>query len=455
MSGHDRSEEVLAARVAASADDLRADLERLVRIPSVAFPGHPPGPLREAAEATAELLAAAGLPGVELLETSDGPPLVWGAAPAPPGAPTVLLYAHYDVQPAGPATAWTTPPFEPVERDGRLHGRGTADDKCGIVMHAGALRAHGGRPPVGVKVVVEGDEETGRGTLAGLIAAEPERFAADVMVLADVGNWCVGEPTLVTSLRGLAVVDVEVRTLVGEVHSGLYGGLLPDALIVLARMLATLHAENGDVAVAGLAHGTWDGREPAPATVREAGGLCHDVALVGSGTLGDRLYARPSITAIGLDAPAVDGARNALVPDARARLSARLAPGQRPEDACEAIKAHLGRVVPWRAELRVALHGGTVGVVAGGDGPGLAAAERALERAYGKPPVRSGNGGGIPLCADLARAFPGAELVLWGACDDGARIHAADESVALDELQRATLAEALFLSEVADARFNA
>lgn len=240
--------------LAAAMPFVRADLERLIRIPSIAFDGFPEGPVRQAADATAEVLDAAGLPGVRLLNVPGGPPAVYGHLPGPPDAPTVLLYAHYDVQPPGPADAWVSPPWEPTERGGRLYGRGAADDKSGIAMHAASIRAltaGGAAPPVGVKVVIEGEEETGGGTFERFVAADPELFAADAIVVADSGNWRLGEPTLTTTLRGLAVVDVEVATLEGPVHSGLFGGPAPDALIALARILATLHDEQGNVAVEG------------------------------------------------------------------------------------------------------------------------------------------------------------------------------------------------------------
>lgn len=427
---------------------LRADLERLVAIPSVAFPGFPEEPVRAAADATLTILRDAGLPSAALVEVPGAPPAVFGELPGPEGAPTVLLYAHYDVQPAGDAAAWTTPAFAATERAGRLYGRGTADDKCGIVLHAGALRAllaGGAGLPVTVKVIVEGEEETGRGTFAQAVAAAPERFAADVIVVADSGNWKVGEPTLTTTLRGLCVVDVEVRTLAAPVHSGLFGGPVPDALIVLARLLASLHTADGDVAVAGLDVRAWDGRPVQADGLRVSGGVAEGVELIGTGTLAEALYMRPSLTAIGIDAPAVEGAANAIVPVARARISARLAPGQDPVAAQEAIAAHLRAQVRWGAQLTITPQEAAAGAVLAGDGPSAALAAAAMQEAYGKAAVKVGSGGAIPLCVTLAQAFPDAEIILWGACDDGARIHAADESVDLGDLERATLAQALLL----------
>jgi acetylornithine deacetylase/succinyl-diaminopimelate desuccinylase-like protein len=436
----------LAVTVRGLMPQIQADLERLVRIPSIAFDEFPEQPVIEAAEATREILAAAGLANAELIDIPGGPPGVYGEIAGPPGAPTVLLYAHYDVQPAGHEGEWTTPPWEPTERNGRLYGRGTADDKCGVALHAGALRAIGSEPPVNIKVVIEGEEETGRGTFSEYVAANPDKLAADVIVVADGGNWRVGEPTLTTSLRGLAALDVEVRTLESNVHSGLFGGPCPDALIALARMLATLHDENGDVAVEGLTKEPWDGRGVDGELLRESAGMAEGVALIGDGSIAERLYTRPSITAIGLDAPSVAGAANALQAVARARISARLAPSEDPEAAIQAIAGHLERAAPWGVQVTITPHETAPGAMLVGAGRFGGAAERAMAGAYGKEPVKVGSGGAIPLCVTLARTYPDAEIILWGACDDAARIHSSDESVDLGDLERATLAEALFLA---------
>jgi cysteinylglycine-S-conjugate dipeptidase len=425
--------------------DAQRDLERLVRIPSIAFVGFPREPLDEAAETVVAILREAGLDGAEAIEVPSGAPLVVAEAPGPPGAPTVLLYAHYDVQPSGPEEAWSSPPFEPVRRDGRLYGRGAADDKSGVIMHAAALRALGGSAGVALKVVVEGDEEIGSAALAAVVAEQPDRFAADVVVVADSGNWRLGEPTLTTSLRGLAACRVEVRTLERPVHSGMFGGPAPDALLALIRMLDTLHDERGNVAVDGLRGVPWQGLEQDEAAYREAATLLPGSQLIGDGPLAERLLTRPAITVIGLDAPPVDGAQNALVPSARALVSARLAPGEDEETARAALERHLRAAAPWGAEVTVSPYVSAGGFLARSDGPGYAAAATALEEAYGKPPVQMGSGGSIPLITMLTRAMPQAEIIIWGAEDPGANIHSADESVDLAELERAVHAEAAFL----------
>ena len=428
--------------------ELRGDLERLVRLPSIAFEGYPEAPVSEAADLTVELLRAAGLANAARVPVPGGPDAVWGELPGPDGAPTVLLYAHYDVQPAGDEAAWTSPPWEPTERDGRLYGRGTADDKCGIAMHAELLRALGPEPPVTLKVVIEGEEETGRGTFTRWVAAEGERFACDLALIADGGNWKAGEPTLSSSLRGLAELHVEVATLEAPVHSGMYGGPVPDALMVLVRMLAALHDDRGDVAVPGLTVESWDGRQVEEADLRAGAGVLDGVPMVGTGTLAEHLLVRPAISAVGLDAPAVHGAPNAIVPRARAKVSARLAPTEDPYAAADAIEAHLRAAAPAGVHVTITQGGRERGWRLPPGGRGEQAAMRALEGAYGKPGVAVGSGGAIPLVDVLARAT-GAEIVLWGASDDASKIHSADESVDLADLERAARAQVLLVEELA------
>ncbi len=438
-------DEALREAVRADAGRVRGELERLVRIPSVALEGFDPAPVRRSAEVTAEILEAAGLPSVGLLEVPGGHPAVFGELPAPGGAPTVLLYAHHDVQPAGPEELWTTPPFEPSLRDGRLYGRGAADDKSGVVIHAAALRAFGGRPPVGVKVIVEGEEEATTDNLPRLVHDRPGLLAADVIVVADSGNWRTGEPTLTTTLRGVVDCTVEVETLEAPVHSGAYGGAAPDALMALVRILATLQDADGSVAVAGLRSFPWEGSEYPAEAFRAEARLLPGVQLVGRGRLEERLWTRPSVNVIGLDAPPVRGARNILVDRARAKVSLRVPPGEDPHRALDLLARHLEAAAPWGARVRVSRGDAGSGFAAASGGPAHRAAREALEEAYGRPVAEMGSGGSIPIVPALAGAFPGAEVLVMGAMDDRSNIHAQDESVDLAEVERATLAEALLL----------
>jgi cysteinylglycine-S-conjugate dipeptidase len=439
--------ETIRGRVPGLMPETRSDLERLVRIPSIAFEGFPPDPVLEGAEATRELLAAAGFADARVQQVGDGhPPAVIGSIPAPEGAPTVLLYAHFDVQPAGDEAAWSSPPFDPVERDGRLYGRGAADDKSGVVAHAAAIRVFDGHPPVGVRIVVEGEEETGGTALEEFVPANPELFAADAMLIGDMGNVRLGEPTLTTALRGLAAVVVDVCTLEAQVHSGQFGGPAPDALIALVRMLATLHDDEGNVAVAGVPSGDWSGADITAEEFRSLAGVRDGVDLIGSGSVGSRLWSRPSANVIGLEAPPIRASRNVLIDSARAKVSLRLPPEVEPPEAQAALAAHLEAAAPWHVECTVTPAETGPGVRVASDGPVYAAMRVAMREAFGREPVEMGSGGSIPLVRTLAQTYPGAEILMLGAEEPLANIHAPNESVDLGELERVIVAEALLLA---------
>ena len=442
--------DALRQTVAGLMPGLRADLERLVRLPSVAFEDFPEEPVKRAGAAVAELMKKAGLPEVRLVDIARAPQTVFGARPAQPGAPTVLLYAHYDVQPAGEDSAWTSPPFEPTERDGRLYGRGASDDKSGIIMHAGALLALGADCPVGVKVLIEGQEENGQGGIEEFVKANAELLKSDVIVISDLGNYSIGVPTLTTSLRGMAALDVEVETLEGAVHSGMFGGPAPDALIALTRMIATLHDADGTVAVKGLDVIEYDGAEYDESAFRKDAGVPPGVDLIGTGSIADRLYGRPSINVIGIDAPLVDGAANALIPKARARVSVRLAPSQDPAEAQGVVAKHLEAAAPWHVKVKVTPRTVGEGFLAKTDGPAYAAATDAMAAAFQKDVVHYGEGGSIPLVAGFLEAQPTAEMILWGCLEPQCKVHAPNESVDLAEVEHCVLAEALFIAGMAE-----
>jgi acetylornithine deacetylase/succinyl-diaminopimelate desuccinylase-like protein len=428
------------------------DLARLVAIPSVAFEGYPRQPLDQARDLVLALLEEAGIERLWTIELPDSGAAVAGERCGPDGAITVLLYAHYDVQPADPAE-WHTPPFELTERDGRLYGRGAADDKSGIAAHVAALRAHGGAPPVHVKLIVEGGEENGKEALASHVVANPDWFAdADVVVVADTGPWMAGDPAITTSLRGDCDVTVEVRTLRSALHSGDFGGPVPDALTVLARVLATLHDDVGDLAVPGLDGGEWEGTPLDEERFRRSARLLPGVELIGTGTLSSRLWSRPAISLLGIDAPPVREAPSALVPVARAKLNLRIPPDVEPERARGALLEHLSSLRVWGARIDARAETPARGLAVGPQGWALGAAERAFADAYGKPTQMIGAGGSIPLAATLQQVAPQAEILLVGAEDaDACNMHAPDESVARFDLECLALAEALLLTELAEA----
>jgi len=439
----------LASAVRDVLPSVRGDLDRLVRIPSVSADPAAAPHLRASAREVAALLRAAGLPEVEVVAVAGGQPAVLGHRPAPPGAPTVLLYAHHDVQPPGDAAAWDSAPFQASERDGRLYGRGAADDKAGIAVHLAALRAHGDRLPVGVTVLVEGEEETGSPTVAEFLTAYADRVRADVLVLADSINWATGIPSLTTSLRGGANVTVEVRTLHHGVHSGVYGGPVPDALTALCRLLATLHDERGDVAVAGLVRGGADPLGLTEKRLRADSGLLDGVDLIGTGTLTARLWARPAISVIGIDAPAVASAPNTLIPVARAKVSMRVAPGDDAARARAALVSHLKTRAPWGVRVTAEPGRMVAPYSARAGGPAYRAAHAALAAAWGRAAVDIGVGGSIAFVTAYAAAFPDAEILITGVEDPDTRAHGANESLDLAVFERACLAEALLLRGLA------
>jgi acetylornithine deacetylase/succinyl-diaminopimelate desuccinylase-like protein len=443
-----------------NAEDLRAaiardqprvveELKTLVRIPSIAFPGYDDKPVRASAEATADILEGAGLGGVRLIELPDvDHPAVFGEVAGPAGAPTVLLYAHHDVQPEGPLEQWTSPPFEPEVRHGRLYGRGSSDDKCGIVMHAAALRAWGGTPPVTVKVLVEGEEEASAEHLPFLIEGHKDILRADVIGVADGGNWRSGIPTLETSIRGVVDCIVTVRALDLAVHSGAYGGPAIDAISALARILSTLHDDGGQVAIEGLTHGPWEGLQLTEEDYREDTPLRPSVSLVGSGSISERLWSKPAVAVLGLDAPRVVEASNQLVPVASAKVSLRLAPEEDAQRAMDLLTRHLAEQAPWGVEVDVVPGTSGQGMRVKTDGPGFAAMDRAMASAFGREVVQSGSGGSVPLVPELSAALPDAEILMFGASDERSQYHSIDESVDLAELERVTLAEALLFLEL-------
>ena len=433
--------------------EARADLNALIQIPSVSADPGAAAEVARSASATAELFRTAGSPEVDILDgIAGGRPAVLATYPAPPGRPTVLLYAHHDVQPTGDPAAWTSPPFEPAERDGRLYGRGSADDKAGIAAHLTALRAHGGRPPVGVTVFVEGEEEIGSPTLDAFLTRYGDRLAADVIVLADSANYEIGTPTLTTSLRGLADCVVEVRALEHSVHSGMYGGAAPDALTALCRLLATLHDERGDVAVAGLATAKPPEVDYPADRFREAASLLDGVQLIGTGSITERLWTKPAVTVLAIDATRVADASNTLAAAASAKVSMRLAPGDDAGRALQALAEHLRAHVPWGVHVTVTEGETGRPYVVDTRGPMFDAARHAYAAAYGTKMVEIGIGGSIPFIAAFADAYPDAAILVTSAgADPGCRAHGADESLHVGDFERACLAEALLLAKLAAA----
>ena len=417
-----------------------------MRIPSVSADGVDPKYVRESAEETASWLLRSGLGAVRLLEVDGAHPAVFGFTPGPAGSPTVLLYAHHDVQPPGSDELWDSPPFDPDERAGRLFGRGAADDKAGIAVHAAALQVWEGKPPVGVGVFIEGEEEVGSVHLPAFLGKLNGLLRPDAIVLADCTNWTEGQPTLTTSVRGLLECQIELRTLDHAVHSGRYGGPVPDALTALCRLVATLHTPEGDVAVEGLSAQTSNPVPFTEAELRRFSGLRPSVRVLGGGSLTDRLWARPALAVLGIDAPATGNAAQKLVPVASARISIRLAPGDDTGSAFHAVQEHMRRHVPWGAEVTVTRC--RVGDPHSIDVTGHAfeAFRRSCVDTWGRPPLEPGSGGSLPLVSALSRAYPDAALLLTGVEDLESNAHSENESVHLGDLRNCCVNEAMLLA---------
>jgi acetylornithine deacetylase/succinyl-diaminopimelate desuccinylase-like protein len=436
-------------KVEALLPGLIGDLKQLSAIPSIAFPGFPPENVIEAHDFVVGLLADVGVEKISSIDLPDTSPIIFAEVDGPPVAPTVLLYAHYDVQPPGDESLWAHEPFEPVEMDGVLYARGVADDKSNLMAHIGMLRYFDGKPPVNLKIVFEGQEEYGS-PFDYYPPSDPERFACDAMVIADMGNIRPGVPTFTTALRGDAEVVVEVRTLPEPKHSGEYGGPAPDALITLIHALSTLHDEQGNPAVEGLLRDSWAGATPIDEPrFREMAGLPPDSPLLGEGTIADRLWSGPALTVVGLDAPATEGAVLAVVPHAKALINIRVHPLQRAKDAQQAVVDHFRAIRPFGIELTAEPVEAGDGFQTTTDGFAYAAAREALREAWGVEPIEIGSGGAIPLVSGLQEAVPGAEILLFGAEDMLCNLHAPNERLVIDEFRRTVIAMVRFMETFA------
>ncbi len=444
----------IAETVAALMPRAQQELAELVAYRSVAdFEQFPKSESEAAANWVADALRTEGFTDVALLDTPDGTQSVYGLLPGPEGAPTVLLYAHYDVQPPLDEQAWVTPPFELTERDGRWYGRGSADCKGGVIMHLLALRAlkENGGIPVSVKFIAEGSEEQGTGGLERYAEAHPELLTSDAIIIGDSGNFRVGLPTVTSTLRGMTMLRVEMDTLEGNLHSGQFGGAAPDALGALIRVLDSLRAEDGSTTVDGLDNDqVWEGLQYEDAAFRSDAKVIDGVELIGSGTVADRIWARPAVTVLGIDCPPVVGATPSVQSSARALISLRVPPGVDAADATKLLRAHIEAHTPWGARVRTEQIGQGQPFRADVNSPAYQAMSDAMQVAYpGQEMQYAGQGGSIPLCNTLGALYPDAEILLIGLSEPEAQIHAPNESVAPEELRQLSVTEALFLQNYA------
>ncbi|WP_338498023.1 dipeptidase [Streptomyces sp. SJL17-4] len=437
----------------------KAELTELVAFESVADEAVAPRSECEgAANWVADSLRAEGFQDVALLDTPDGSQAVYGILPGPVGAPTVLLYAHYDVQPKLDEAAWLTPPFELTERNGRWYGRGTADCKGGFILHLLALRAlkANGGIPVTVKVIVEGSEEQGTGGLERYAEQHPELLVSDAIVIGDAGNFRVGLPTVTATLRGMTMIRVGIDTLEGNLHSGQFGGAAPDALAALIRVLDSLRGPDGSTVIDGLpGEQVWEGLQYPEDDFRQDAKVLSGVSLPGAGTVADRIWARPAVTVVGIDCHPVAGATPSIPSSARAQISLRVPPGLDSAEVTKLLFAHIEAHTPWNARVSLEQVGQGQPFQADTSSPAYASMAEAMRIAYpGQEMQTAGMGGSIPLCNTLASLYPESEILLIGLSEPEAQIHAPNESVSPDELERLSVAEAHFLLNYARSKQN-
>ena len=446
----------LKAHIQANFEKILAELTELVAIPSIAWESFDPANLEKSAQAVAELAKTAGMQTIEILrEPTDsgamGAPALVAHRPAAAGKPTVLLYAHHDVQPPGDEADWNTPVFEATRVGDRLFGRGAADDKAGIMVHVAAMRAVLDSVSdfgVGVTYFFEGEEEAGSPSFRNFLEAHKEKLEADVIIVADSGNWAVGTPALTTSLRGMCAAEITVRSLKHAVHSGMFGGPILDAPILAAKLISTFHDENGDVAIQGLLSHDSALVDFTEEQFRADSGVSDSFKLAGTGKLTDRLWNKPALSVIGMDIPSVSHSSNTLIPQTRFKVSMRLAPGQDPAKALAAFEEHVKSIDLRGAEVDFKPIEAGNSYQADLDAPANATAAWALEQAWGVVPVNMGLGGSIPFISDLSEVFPQAQILVTGVEDPDSRAHSANESLHLGDFQHAIEAEALLLARI-------
>jgi len=426
-----------------------------VRIPGIAWEAFDASQLDKSAQAVKSLFEELGVfDKVEILRAGYGhsqlgAPAIVATRKAKNSRPTILLYAHHDVQPPGDDALWESTPFEPEIRNGRMYGRGAADDKAGIIAHYASVKLlaeiAGADFDLGLAIFIEGEEEAGSPSFASFLETYKDQLEGDVIVVADSGNWSTKVPAITTTLRGLASLEFEIRTLDHAVHSGMYGGAVPDAMLALVRILGSMWDEKGSVTISGLFSAENSNLDYSEAQLRADSGLLSSTLPIGTGPILPRIWTKPALTLIGLDYPTVALSSNTLVPSLKAKLSLRIAPGDDPERALEALKGHILAHNTLGAEI-------TFGAVElgkpfslGESGWAKTIAEQSLALAFGEKSVDIGIGGSIPFIAELKRVFPKAQVLVTGVEDPDSRAHSPNESLHLEGFQSAILAQLLFL----------
>lgn len=462
MTADNRSIDSIRHRISQATPDAVDTLCELVRIPSVSWDGFDESHVERSAHTVADRVRELGIfdevvvvREPEAVRSNYGQPAVLARRDAAPGFPTVLLYAHHDVQPPGNDEDWDTPPFEPTIRDGRLYGRGAADDKAGVVVHLTALREAaailGDDLRIGLALFIEGEEEFGSRSFTTILDTHTRMLRSDIIVVADSDNRTVDIPSLTVSLRGNVTFSLTVRTLAHASHSGMLGGAVPDAMMATAVLISRMYNEDGSVAVAGLAEYSASVPDFSRDELVHDAGLLGGVDDIGSGPILSRIWFKPAITVTGIDAPSVINASNTLTPSVTVKISVRVAPGQSAREAWTATRQHLEATVPWGAQLEFGEPDCGNGFLVDTDGSAVGLERDALRDAWGGvDPVFAGVGGSIPFIADLVERFPESQILVTGVEDPASRAHSPNESLSLAVFERAILAETLFLTRLND-----
>lgn len=462
MTDNNRSREAIGDRIAHSLPAAIETLKDLVRIPSVSWDGFDETNVQRSAEFVADRVRELGLFDEVVIvreqqasTSTYGQPAVLARREPKPGFPTVLLYAHHDVQPPGDSALWESAPFEPEVRDGRLYGRGAADDKAGVLVHLTALetvaRVLEDDLNIGLALFIEGEEEFGSRSFTTILDTHTRLLKADVIIVADSDNRTVDIPSLTVSLRGNVAFPVTVTTLAHASHSGMLGGAVPDAMMAAMTLVSRLYNEDGSIAVSGLKSYASSVPEFSRDELVHDSGLLDGVDDIGRGPILSRIWFQPAISVTGIDAPTVQNASNTLVPTVTLKISVRVAPGQSAREAWEAIRAHLESTAPWGAHLEFGEPDLGNGFLVDTSGSAVALELDALRDAWGgADPVLAGVGGSIPFIADLVTRFPESQILVTGVEDPASKAHSPNESLSLAVFERAIVAETLFLTRLND-----
>ncbi|MBI3548378.1 MAG: M20/M25/M40 family metallo-hydrolase [Elusimicrobia bacterium] len=438
------------------------DLSKLVAIPSVSFPGFPAQNVVKSAKAVADLMKRSGLEHIQIIKFPGAHPYVYGDWLHAPGKPTLLLYAHHDVQPPGRTELWKSPPFKATERNGRLYGRGAADDKAGVVVHTSAVAAYletAGKLPLNVKLIIEGEEESGSTSLEKFLKKYARKMQADAIVLTDTGNFDVGLPSITTTLRGLVALDMEVKSMDHPLHSGMWGGPIVDPVLAASKILASLTDEQGRIAIPGIYDDVRVSDEDrrkleampyTEATLREQAALLPSARIVGGDrSILEKGWRQPSVSVNAIQASSKKDCANIINESVWCHVGIRTVPDMDMDRVADMLVDHLKTHAPWGVQVNISNISKAPWWKTEPSGPVFEAARRALAKGYGCEPVNMGCGGSIPFVGPFASVLGGAPALLIGVEDPYTNPHSENESLHLGDFQKAISSAVHLYEEIA------